>query len=317
MSYKYGLLKSSGSNLGDDIQSVVIKSMLPNVDFYLDYDFLGDAKLDTEVKLIVHGCCRPKKWPPALAIKPLFVSFSIGDTAVKKLTSEASIRYLKRHEPIGCRDMVTLKLLKENGVEAYFSGCVTFMLGNNLNRRRDGVVIADLDDEAMRYIPSGLLKGAIILHHGEGIPIERIANRLYRYSPVLHGILKVSRLHMALSNLQQKFVMARENEQIILQRLGRAEELINKYANAKLVVTSRLHAALPCIALGTPVIFVHRDLSDPRFAGILDYMRAYTVGQFKRVGWGIDLDNPEPNPRSIEELRNGLLQRCREFIKGG
>lgn len=38
-----------------------------------------------------------------------------------------------------------------------------------------------------------------------------------------------------------------------------AKYLIRKYAKAKLVVTSRIHCALPCLGIETPVIFVTSD----------------------------------------------------------
>ena len=42
-----------------------------------------------------------------------------------------------------------------------------------------------------------------------------------------------------------------EDEKFLL-----AEELLRKYSTAKLVITSRIHCALPCLALGTPVIYL-------------------------------------------------------------
>ena len=35
-----------------------------------------------------------------------------------------------------------------------------------------------------------------------------------------------------------------------------ADELLKKYAKAEMVVTSRIHCALPCTGMGTPVIYV-------------------------------------------------------------
>jgi hypothetical protein len=40
-------------------------------------------------------------------------------------------------------------------------------------------------------------------------------------------------------------------------RFKLAEDLLKYYQKAKLVVTSRIYCALPCLAMGTPVIFVH------------------------------------------------------------
>ncbi|MHB9292886.1 hypothetical protein Holit_01999 [Hollandina sp. SP2] len=45
------------------------------------------------------------------------------------MLSPAGIKYLKKHEPIGCRDYGTVKLLGKYGINAYFSGCLTLTLG--------------------------------------------------------------------------------------------------------------------------------------------------------------------------------------------
>ena len=44
-------------------------------------------------------------------------------------------------------------------------------------------------------------------------------------------------------------------------RFKLAEQLLERLARARLVITSRIHVALPCIAMGTPVIFVDSDLA--------------------------------------------------------
>jgi len=43
-----------------------------------------------------------------------------------------------------------------------------------------------------------------------------------------------------------------------------------KYARAKLVITIRIHAALPCLALNTPVILVNKNFNK-RFPGLLQF----------------------------------------------
>lgn len=52
-----------------------------------------------------------------------------------------------------------------------------------------------------------------------------------------------------------------------LARFRRAEELIEIYSRAELVVTSRLHCALVCLSFGTPFVLVADD-GDPRFEAI-------------------------------------------------
>src|SRR5690606_3725036 len=57
------------------------------------------------------------------------------------------------------------------------------------------------------------------------------------------------------------------------EKFEMADDILKKYAKAKLVITSRIHCALPCLAMGTPVIFLN-GFSDPldtsRFEGILE-----------------------------------------------
>jgi hypothetical protein len=55
-----------------------------------------------------------------------------------------------------------------------------------------------------------------------------------------------------------------------LPRWQRALERLKLYSEASLVITSRLHCALPCVAFGTPVLFLHRNMkSDCRFDSLL------------------------------------------------
>ena len=55
-----------------------------------------------------------------------------------------------------------------------------------------------------------------------------------------------------------------------------AEWLVRLYAKAKFVVTSRIHCALPCLGLGTPVLYVE-DInqsvaSSCRLGGLIELM---------------------------------------------
>ena len=316
MNYKYGLLDSSTLNLGNEIQSVIVRQFLPKVDCYLDGDYLHNVTSNQTIKLIVHGSfnTRPKHWPPSPAIKPLFISFNIAEFACKEFTSERSIEYFKQHEPIGCRDRLTQDLLQQKGVETYFSGCITFTLKRDeAIQRTDEILLVDLDREAIPYVPPYLSSKATIVHHTSGIPIDDIANRLYKHSHLLHKVIKSTRIHIMLGSLQLELVR-RRSEATRAQRFGAAERLLTEYAQAKFVITSRLHCALPCVALGTPVIFVHRNPKGFRFPGLLDYVRTYSIEEFKHRAKEIDLENPGPNPKPINGLRENLIRTCKEFI---
>lgn len=73
-----------------------------------------------------------------------------------------------------------------------------------------------------------------------------------------------------------------------------AQERLDLYKKAKLVVTSRLHCALPCLAFGTPVLFQMPNLWPQRISGykkILSYKEDFEV------------------------IKSKLVERCINFIK--
>jgi hypothetical protein len=74
-----------------------------------------------------------------------------------------------------------------------------------------------------------------------------------------------------------------------------------------------LHCALPCLALGTPVLFVN-DVADPyRLSGLIELVRNCTVETFEAYSQGIDFDGPTPNSGAHMPLRNALIARLESF----
>ena len=66
-------------------------------------------------------------------------------------------------------------------------------------------------------------------------------------------------------------------------KMNCARTLLQTYAKAKFVVTSRIHCALPCLGLETPVIFVTSENLDTgktrsggRFKGLIDFFHVMT-----------------------------------------
>ena len=55
-------------------------------------------------------------------IIPIFISFHVAN---ENLLQNQYIDELKKYQPIGCRDLKTTEKLKNKGVNAYFSGCLT------------------------------------------------------------------------------------------------------------------------------------------------------------------------------------------------
>jgi len=62
-------------------------------------------------------------------------------------------------------------------------------------------------------------------------------------------------------------------ERDVQKRFNKANELLEIYKKAKLILTTRLHCALPCRAFGTNVLFMHENYNtDPRFTGLKKYI---------------------------------------------
>jgi exopolysaccharide biosynthesis predicted pyruvyltransferase EpsI len=62
------------------------------------------------------------------------------------------------------------------------------------------------------------------------------------------------------------------------KRMEAAHGYLHLYATAKLVITARIHAALPCIAFRTPVIYVHGNGPlDGRISDFMDFVPHTTV----------------------------------------
>lgn len=245
------------SNLGDEVQSIAAARLLPRVDRYLPRERLDEANGDQPIKLLCNGFFlhQPDHWPPADNVKPLIVSFHVtGENGAKEALIRPELKeYYDRFAPIGCRDKRTERLFKSIGVDAYYSGCVTLTLENKFpeSERTDEILLVDpfykyQSEDYRTYLEESIIPAEFKGH------VHRITHAL----PADHGM----------------------TEQ---EKIAAAEALLERYAKAKLVITSRIHCALPCLALGTPVHFVttgyDRKHGMERFEGLLQYF--HTVNQ--------------------------------------
>lgn len=94
--------------------------------------------------------------------------------------------------------------------------------------------------------------------------------------------------------------------------LVQAQELIEYYrTHARMVITTLLHCALPCLAMGIPVIMFYPDNQSPqhesdqeRFSSLREHLRIYRFDEVAEVDW-----NPRPLPVASLKLHlNDILQ---------
>lgn len=320
---KYGLLKYDENeqvfNVGDNIQSLAAKQFLPHVDQLVNREKLGEYKGD-KIKMILNGWFthNAKNWVPSSDIDPLFVSFHINNTAAPLMLSEEGVAYLKKYEPIGCRDQYTTDLLISKGIKAFFTGCLTLTL--------DSYKVDDSQREDKIYIVDPLY----------GYTTKRKVFRNYKtfLRSIQSGkILAVGKREKHLKNfisdkvLQSAIYINQEPPAKTYshdEKFQMAEDLLHQYAKAKLVITSRIHCALPCLALGTPVIFINgfeTFVDSCRFDGILDLFNRIDINT-KTGEWTsnfgldskIELDTTVKNIEKYQEIAKHLKKLCKEFI---
>lgn len=281
---KYALFTyTKSNNVGDEIQSISARQFLPQVDYYIDRDLVGEWRNSNRneiVKLIANGWFmhKPHAWPSIDEnVVPLLVSMHINSTdpQTKKTFEETtSTQYMKYHGPVGARDLSTLKFLSENNVETYFSACLTLTLQPDSRIIRQEYILAiSVSDEVYHFIKNQTKKKVI--------RINPYANK---------GI-----------DSMEKFKIA--------------EYMLFLYQSASCVVTTKIHAMLPCLALQTPVLFIDEsETYDPsRLDGLLDFVRVAKRHKILKGADDYNFDSPPDNPGKYRQYANSLAEICEQF----
>ena len=273
-------------NLGDWIQSLVISYLWNDTEFLtIDRENLH-AYDGPKVKLICNGWFmeNPSNWPPSSQIDPLFISFHINPTVEKELTSTESLNYFKKHEPIGCRDTYTLHLLKRHGIKAYFSGCLTLCYHKSF-------LFPGSIQSSSRILCTSVfdrLKPSISF---PAHPIVFLRNTIKFPFRLMSYQMACRRLNQFLSKTDRPITYA---SQIITEDTLKNQDpkvVATKYlkmiASSELVITSRIHTALPATAMGIPVLFINDGLGQinhqSRLVGLLDFFNYCSSKHLKHI----------------------------------
>ncbi len=297
--YLIDVQKNYGMNLGDETQGLAGIQMLPRLDAFVERDDIEAVKfIDRSTASLFEGnASHPDDgrrveiffnawwgtssmtWPPPTYINPIMISMHIQPGISKvfqeippsssllptnstdQLSSEPPVApYLKSQSPIGARDTKTLKFFRESGVQAFFSACMTMTLSLPNNERDNTVLIVDVDiDKQLKgVIPKSILRRSIFL--------------------------------------TQKLMDDDADDSVL--RFVLAFERLVQYSRARLVFTNRLHVAMPCVALKTPVVFVHGKTlpggGGNRMDGLDVFM--HQLKENETLPADFDWDDPPPNP---------------------
>jgi len=185
--------------------------------------------------------------PCSVKINPVFIGFHIAD--INYYTRPEAIEYYKKYSPIGCRDRLTSELLKNLGVNAYFSGCLTLTFDKREKKdTQNKIFIVDIPEKAFKKIPVHIRNEAEI--RTQKIKIENFSSQ----------------------------------DEIITEFEKKSGRLLEEYKNtAKLVVTKRIHVAMPCIAMGIPIVFIHKNPQNARFDVLHGLTEIYSYKDIKNI----------------------------------
>ena len=315
-------------NIGDYVQAIAARQFSPDA-LFVQRERLKDYDGEP-VRMIMNGwfMIHPEQFPPSDKITPLYISFHMNPTNAENMLANGGWEHLKAHEPIGCRDFGTEALLKYKGIDAYFSGCLTLTLGRSYSNSssRKGIYFVDpafdyrlkgkcyftkmlnLMKQAVLSLPTLICRSGLIIGLWRKLPNiswnehwERISGvrRLFlafdfykKYSKIFgNDILRDAEFipqHIPQSDFkdeESKFVFA--------------DKLLRRYANAELVVTGRIHAALPCTSMGTPVIFTNLEMQNSgntssvgRLDGLLQFFNIVDMAEGRMMAkFKIDSDD--------------------------
>ncbi len=254
-----GVLGYIGSrNIGDYIQTKAVIDMIHPINHkVLDREALNKFK-GSKLKTIINGWFmeNPKNWPPNNNISPLFISFHINPSAERDLLKPESLNYLKQYQPIGCRDTYTQNLLQKHGIKSYHSSCITTTFKRDkyiTNKTQpEGVIVIGAFDRLNPKIDYSSL--------------YRLLLSLIKYP--IHKLKYILKKQSFENHLRNQNILVKRYQQITKRKISShnqglklANDMLKEIAKSEIIITSRIHAALPALAMGLKVIFINEGLS--------------------------------------------------------
>lgn len=286
---RFGLLDYPGiANLGDTIQALAARRFLPRVDVLVPRERLSAplAEHGGPVRMILNGWFMHDTafWPPNPAIEPLLISMHFVQGGGPRLRRWVRSR-LER-------------MLSGTGAE--------FLRRWGPVGARDAFSLEQLERRGIPAYHSGCL--TLTLPRRDGIartdtivacdvPPDALAHLRRTATGPVEEVTHLGGEHLDTAG-----------------REAAANALLDRYAAATAVVTTRIHAALPCLALGTPVLLVH-DARPPRRVGDMTALfHSCPLEDFATGRHGFDFANPPPNPDGFIPLAHDMIRRCEAFV---
>lgn len=282
----FGLLTYETANLGDHVQSIAAKRFLPHVDVLLQRDALQqEPSGEGQVHAILNGWYleRPVNWPPHSRIRPLLVSMHFD--------ARRALRQFWTPSPAS-------RMLSPQGRE--------WLTAHGPVGARDPATLELLQRHRVPSWYSGCLTLTLPTPNATRDDVVVACDVPEPYLTAMRR--RTSSLITSVTHLDVETVGHE-------QRMAKAQALLDVYASARAVVTTRLHCALPCLAFGTPVLFLPTAPDRRRLQPAFDLVHVATPSAFLSGRFDFDFDAPPPNPERWRPLARQLAERCQHFVQ--
>ncbi len=210
-------------------------------------------------------------------ILPVFLGLTLGG---EHQISDDNISMLRRFQPVGCRDERTMRRLIDRGIDAYVQGCLVATFPKREKKdTQNRVFFIDPEAGIKDYIPKELLDNYEFFSHDFYMTPEELLNgkNIYQYGT----------------------------------------ETIERYRKeARLIVTSKYHAAVIALALGIPVIMIIEN-NYYKYSWLEKYIPIYEPKDYKNINWnpGAVVIPDEEKELMIEIAEKRILETYRKYEK--
>ena len=300
------------NNIGDYIQTLAVIKLIGKEYKILDRESLNSYN-DEPRKVIINGWFmeNPLNFPPSSNIKPLFISFHINPDIVSDFLNSNTVSYLKEHQPIGCRDTFTQELLEKHNIKTFFSSCVTLTLNKtdyiSTVYKKNTTLIIGAFDRLKPYIETnkGLYKALISLIKA---PYKFLNYQIKNL--IFNNWLRSQNFELNFANQIVEKKISSHEEGVKL-----AEQVLIKIANSDHIITSRIHSALPAVAMGKKVIFINEGLDNinhrSRLSGLQSFFKSIKLKEIRILNFDTIkiTQNHMVYSKKIEKIINDFLKK--------
>lgn len=265
------------NNIGDDFQSYVMRNYLEVETDYINRD--EAASYDgPQLELISNAFMTKQSLPISTKISPSFVAVWLGPLVLK---DPKNVEFLKQHAPIGCRDTATHERCQELEIDSYFSGCPTILC---------------------KPIPRKSVVPGSILFVDVNPALFETGNPAYQKQTNLpQPVTWTTNVVDFNLTLHQRWAECRKRHLLMTK--------------SELIVTNRIHVAIPALGMGRAVIFVEEGIGIPgRLTALPDSLRKYSLRDCHKVSF-----DPNDHYYDIENYRQNveekLIEKCGRLLE--